>query len=130
MRKAVHLKYDIKNSLKKNKREDRFFGSFLDSINFEDVLDEFIEICHSIEKELRAEIDKREEEHDKHFDKILSVVAVFAIVSVFKDGSDLILSMIETINNKSFDLSGLVSFVAPILCAVSILIILKLFKKK
>ncbi len=130
MRKAVHLKYDIKNSLKKNKREDRFFGAFLDSIDFEGALDEFIEICHSIEKELRAEIDKREEEHDKHFDRILSVVAVFAIVSVFKDGSDLLLSMIDTIKNKSFDFSGLISLMAPILCAVSIFIILKLFRRK
>lgn len=129
-RKAVHLKYDIKNSLKKNKREDRFFGFFLNSINFEEALDEFIEICHSIEKELRAEIDKREEEHDKHFDKILSVIAIFAIVSVFKDGSDLILSMVDIILNKSFNLSDIISLIVPILCAVSIVIILKLFKRK
>ena len=130
MRKAVHLRYDIKNTKKKNNREDIFFGACLSAIDFESLLDEFIEICHSIEKEIRAEIDKREEEHDKHFDKILSVVAVFAIISVFKDGSDLILNMIDAVKEKTFNLSGILSIMAPILCTFSILIILKMFKKK
>lgn len=130
MRKAVHLKYEIKNALKKNNREEIFWGRYLTNVAFISELDEFIETSHSIEKEIRAKIDEREEAHDKHFDKILSVVAVFAIVSVFKDGSDLILSLISALEEKTFDLSSMVEISAPFLCAISILVILNLFKKK
>jgi len=129
-RKAVHLKYKIKNSLTKNSQEEKFFSCYLTALNFIEEMDEFFEICRSIEREIHAKIDQREEEHDKHFDKILSVVAVFAIVSVFKDGSDLILSMISALKTGVFDFSNLISILAPIFCAISIFIILHFFKKK
>lgn len=134
MRNAVHLRYDIKNSLSLNNQASLFWGKLLSSINFDETLTEFIEICHSIEKEIRAEIDKREEEHDKRFDKILSLVAVFAIVSVFKDGSDLIISFIDAIKNtastRSFDFSNLISFVSPVFSIIVIYILIKIFNKK
>lgn len=134
MRNAVHLRYDIKNSLNLNNQTSLFWGKLFSSINFDESLTEFIEICHSIEKEIRAEIDKREEEHDRRFDKILSLVAVFAIVSVFKDGSDLIISLIDAIKNtastKAFDFSNLISFVSPIFSIIVVYILIKIFNKK
>lgn len=133
MRNAVHLKYDIKNSVLTNSIKRIFFGKCLSEIGFNETLSEFIEICHSIENELHAKIDEREEEHDKHFDKILSVVAVFAIVSVFKDGSDLILSFIDAFQNCNFHqlkITEIISLGAPALCFIVLLILIKIFKKK
>ena len=131
MRKAVHVKYDIKNCLNMNNREMIFYGKFLTAIKFDETLTEFIEICHSIEKEIRAEIDKREEEHDKRFDKILSLVAVFAIISVFKDGSDLILSFIDAMKDAgSFSASNLVSLISPFLSVIVIFVLIKIFNKR
>ncbi len=130
MRNAVHAGYDIKNSLYMNDQVNLFYGKFLTSIDFIETLSGFIEICRSIEKEIRAEIDKREEEHDKRFDKILSLVAVFAIVSVFKDGSDLILSFIDAIKSKCFDASNIISLVSPLLSIIVIIILIRIFNNK
>ena len=133
IRKAYNLKYRINNSLKVNDREEIFFGTYLTSVNFSKSLDEFIEICRSIEKELRAKIDEREEQHDKYFDKILSIVGIFAIISAFKDGSDLILSFIDSIKSGGlihFDISSIINFLSPIVCLFLICILLKIFTKK
>lgn len=133
MRNAVHLKYDIRNSLKMNSIRKIFFGKYLTAIDFTATLSEFIDICHSIESELKAKVAEREETHDKYFDKILSVVAIFAIVSVFKDGSDLLLSFIDAIQNgglSNLDLSKLIVLGVPIICVLVIITIMTIFRKK
>lgn len=132
-RNAVHLKYDIKNYLLMNSIKKIFYGKYLLAVNFDETLSEFIEICHSMENELRARIDEREEKHDKYFDKILSVVGIFAIISAFKDGSDLILSFIDVLKTGQvthFDISNVITILSPIVCLVLICVLIKIFNKK
>ena len=67
----------------------------------------------------------------ERFDKILSLVAVFAIISVFKDGSDLLLSFIDAIKNAgSFSASNLVSLISPVLSVIVIFVLIKIFNKR
>lgn len=116
------------NSIKKI-----FYGKYLLAVNFDETLSEFIEICHSMENELRARIDEREEKHDKYFDKILSIIGIFAIISAFKDGSDLILSFIDVFKTGQvthFDISNVITILSPIVCLVLICVLIKIFNNK
>lgn len=132
MRNAINIKYDIKNSLFTNDWVQNFYGKFLTSIGYDETLSEFIEICHSIEKEIKAAQNQNEEKHEKRLEKILSLVAVLAIVSVFKDGSDLIVSFIDALKKgfSIFDFSSLISLSSPLIALIVIIIILKAFNKK
>lgn len=132
MRKAVQIKYKIPNCLKLNSLQNVFYGKYLTAIKFDETITGFIEICKSFEQELKSKIAEREEAHEKYFDKLLSVIGVFAIISAFKDGSDLILSMIETVKNggllKLNDISVLISILSPVLCVVVIFVLVRKFK--
>lgn len=125
LRESVHLRNRIKNALKHHFIEDTFYNAYMESASVSQILDDYEETCNSVKDEIEVEMEKREKDRQSIFDRILSIIGVLALISAFKDGSDLNISLVEVLQNGSLkDIISLISVVSPILCLVLIVVII------
>ena len=97
----------------------------MESASVSQILDDYEETCNSVKDEIEVEMEKREKDRQSIFDRILSIIGVLALISAFKDGSDLNISLVEVLQNGSLkDIISLISVVSPILCLVLIVVII------
>lgn len=133
IRESVHIKNKIRRLKRNYDIGSIFFALYMENSLFAEYLDEFTETTEAIKNEIDMEVSRRDEKRRSFFDKICDLVGVFAVVSLFKDGSDLWISMVQAIQQGTpLDIGSiiinLISIICPIISLVLIIIFVKIMK--